>query len=32
MKVISHFTQDFDVFLLKILPSGGRRLAFDIPF
>lgn len=24
------FAQEFEVFLLKILPSDGRRLAFDI--
>jgi hypothetical protein len=30
-KVTGRFAQDFDVFVLKILPSGRRRLAFDIP-
>jgi hypothetical protein len=30
-KPIGHFTQDFDVIVLKTLPSGGRRLAFDSP-
>ena len=29
--VIGRFAQGFDVFLPKILPSDGRRLAFDIP-
>jgi hypothetical protein len=30
-KVNGRFAQDFDVFLLKTLPPGGRRLAYDIP-
>jgi hypothetical protein len=31
VKVICRFARDFDVFLLKMFSSGGRRLAFDIP-